>query len=822
VEFLSKQIISWSETLPDWQGDLLRRVVGGGLDEMGREEIAKLLLGESDAPTPCRLRAGDLRAEDEPESPVTLVAVKEVQGINALLRGQPLRVEDGLTIVYGNNGSGKSGFGRLFRYMCRAIAVPTILPDVFRPFPAAQTARVVIRRDGTEHEIEVDLAVQPDQRLSAMRVFDAECAQTYVRQGNAVEHAPEPLGMLTRCVSEQDQIAALLRRSIEAKRAALPAGPVLPKGTRVACSVAELGAETDLAELRRETELSDTKKLELERLEAELRSVEADDLTNVEQTARNAVAAAVRLADRLQSDAAAVGPRATARVNKLRRELGVAESSLHGLRREALSGQPLSGTGTESWRVMWEAARRFIELEDRPFPPLVSEPCPVCQRPVDPPTQDRLVRFEQFVTSDLEAQFVSRREQLQSAIKAMPSAHEARPGVTAELATLDEDLRGMVFDAYERLQARRDGIANDEDTPEVRVGTVVAALRSRADSQLAIAERQVELHEPEQRDRLRDVVAELRGRRDAIAAFDVVERRHAALVDIREIENAVGALDTRAMTRKQNELAKLAVTGTLVDAIQDELDQMGGLSGRVKVVASGSKGSSVLRVELVGAKKRPADILSEGEHRAVAMAFFFGELAVAGGSSTIIFDDPVSSLDHLRRDDVASRLVREASRRQVIVFTHELSFLHHLTGAAEADGVRVTHRYLTRDSRGTGIVTTEPPIKQVSLQKRGAELRGRITRNLQPLWDHNLDAYDIKTTEWLNDLRKSWEMLIEDGLFCGVVKRFDARVYVYKLRHLAIPAGASDRIRMAFARLSAQSHQQAAAAHSGPLSPARL
>ena len=78
------------------------------------------------------------------------------------------------------------------------------------------------------------------------------------------------------------------------------------------------------------------------------------------------------------------------------------------------------------------------------------------------------------------------------------------------------------------------------------------------------------------------------------------------------------------------------------------------------------------------------EILSEGEQRAIALGSFFAELALANHSCGIVFDDPVSSLDHWRRLNVARRLVEEAKSRQVIVFTHDTSFLGQLCDEIEA------------------------------------------------------------------------------------------------------------------------------------------
>ena len=72
---------------------------------------------------------------------------------------------------------------------------------------------------------------------------------------------------------------------------------------------------------------------------------------------------------------------------------------------------------------------------------------------------------------------------------------------------------------------------------------------------------------------------------------------------------------------------------------------------------------------------RVGKILSEGEHRCVALAAFLAELATTESRSAVVFDDPVSSLDHMHREAVAERLADEGQHRQVIVLTHDIDFL---------------------------------------------------------------------------------------------------------------------------------------------------
>ena len=90
------------------------------------------------------------------------------------------------------------------------------------------------------------------------------------------------------------------------------------------------------------------------------------------------------------------------------------------------------------------------------------------------------------------------------------------------------------------------------------------------------------------------------------------------------------------------------------------------------------------------------DVLSEGEQTALGMAGFLAEVRTDPSKSALIFDDPVSSLDHERRDKVAKTLVTLAAERQSIVFTHDLAFVLALKKHAVHDSVQVTERSIER------------------------------------------------------------------------------------------------------------------------------
>jgi len=65
-----------------------------------------------------------------------------------------------------------------------------------------------------------------------------------------------------------------------------------------------------------------------------------------------------------------------------------------------------------------------------------------------------------------------------------------------------------------------------------------------------------------------------------------------------------------------------------------------------------------------------------------------------------VLDDPVSSLDNDRKERIARRLVAEAAKRQVIVFTHDMEFLALLCEGCEVQGMLVTTHWVDRDGSG--------------------------------------------------------------------------------------------------------------------------
>lgn len=242
----------------------------------------------------------------------------------------------------------------------------------------------------------------------------------------------------------------------------------------------------------------------------------------------------------------------------------------------------------------------------------------------------------------------------------------------------------------------------------------------------------------------------------------------ARLKAIDGLKNAQKTTATNKITALSTELAKTLVTNRLRARFAQEIDKLGvaGLAIEFRQAKS-SAGIPFFHVRLISKPDEPVGkVLSEGEHRCVALAAFLAELATIDTASAIVFDDPVSSLDHVHRDKVAERLANESLTRQVIVFTHDVAFLVLMEDACRATQARaaipIAYRLISRGPDAAGFCYAEPPANVLPIEKVVTQMRNHLAnvkihyeRGDQTNWRREVGSFE-------KELREAWAVGIRD------------------------------------------------------------
>lgn len=828
VVLLQKRIFDWSQSLPAWQSDVLRRLTAGPLDEAGQHEVLRILAESSDAPVPVALQLSDLPGDAGEHGTVELRAIRDLRNINCLAGEQSLAFVGGLNVVFGDNGSGKSGYGRLTRRLTRSGEPEEILRDVFDPGPAtgAQTAQFEITVEEATQTDTVDLADDPPRVLSAIATFDAGRARLCVTKPNVIEHVPRPLRLLGLLSRTQDELADALRGHANQVQAKLPALPGLSADTAAAVALGGLDADTDVAALLAKLALSDEEAKTLKQRDAEAAAIATGQTRQLEAAARAQAAAARSAAEKLRHADARLSAEVLGRLAELRHRLDGVIGAEAKVAEEAFGEHRLEGTGSDPWREMWLAAQRYAQSAGFAFPdPDGSTPCPVCQQDLDGPADDRVQRLEQFVTGDLRTLATRLEKEIDGIRAALPDISNLRAAVEPELRGLPDPVTAAaehalsVLDARS-LAARQPAAATGEPAP----GTVeLELLDQHAVDQDAAAEQQAGLRDEQRQQAVLREREELHARAAVTAAADAVRRYVQGLRRLARIEAAIRLLGTQKISTKLRELQQLAVTDRLRKAIEDEVSELHPLVGTVEITGQASKAQTVIHLKLKTSAKAKLDhVLSDGEQRALALGFFLAEVAVSDERSAIVLDDPVSSLDHDRRLYLARRLAQESQRRQVIVYTHDMVFVHMLQTAAIDLGVELHGQTLQRAFHRVGMVSGELPPKMLGTGKQITSLRHRLRFDLRPLHKRQDPTYEQEADRWVSDLRKAYDQIIEDTVLNDVVRRFNAHVQVRRLHGIKWTPEIAKRIDVAMRKASPKSHHEAVALHPAAHTPDEL
>ncbi len=732
--------------------------------------------------------------------PIRIEGITDVHGLNAVKLGANLPFSEGqLTVFYGQNGSGKSGFARLLKQACGSKSKDDIHPNVFEEITAPCSATFHLTFDGVARKIDWTLEAGAHAKMRHAQVFDSKTATLYMGK-NEASYEPSQMKFVTALINISDQVS---QRLVIAKNALVSALPMFPQelaDTEQKRWFDGLRFSTTLPAIDKATlydKSMDEERITLEGLLAQkdagarVAAIELENqaIANV-RTAMNALKA--KLTDAVtQAMLAARSEAATKRK-------AAQESAL-----SVFADGTLEGVGELTWQKLWEQARLYSESQaypDHKFPVVVDDAkCVLCQQELSVDAAARLSKFEKFVSEGLERSAKTAEAALTELSMALPLAPTEQDWL-AHMSVLKVD-QATALEWLKRLAKRRVDLDTADHADQVGAFDWLPIDEALSKIYKTLTDESTALTELLQDGKRQEMDAKVR----ALKAIQWLQQNKAAILSERHRLAAVDHLGkasklaaTNSLTAKNNELAKSELDAGYQARFTDELKRLGG--SRLPVIPQSKpagKGRTTFGLALVGAhgNRAPEQILSEGETRIVALAAFLADITGSNQIAPFIFDDPISSLDQDFEERVVARLIELARTRQVIIFTHRLSLVALLDAGIKKGndnpslGNIVHHvQTLRRLDKTSGILAGQ---SAKDAKPRNA-LNKLLGESLVQLRKHqtngDADSYDLMAKSVCSDFRIVVERTVEMILINGVVQRFrreiTTRNVLRKLAHI--------------------------------------
>ena len=781
---ISSTTTEWLTQRPKWlQVAAKRLLASSNLNVAAISELAVLCQQEANNEFPdidCSIPSGAFDTHDSEE--IRLCSISEVAGVNKLAPRKPLDLgNSNIAVVYGQNGSGKSGYVRLLKHICgaRDCMCGQLHNNVFSTEEVAQKAKISFLKSSSPAEHEWSGQGICDD-LCSVDIFDTSFGRVFMGSEDEVSYEPPVLSFFSRLIDVCERVASKLDADAGALKSKMPSIPNSHVGSTGAAWVEKLSAKTPTDEVEAQCSFIPENETELQDLQK--RISEASPADKAKQL-RNKKSHADGIVNDVQAYLNQLSDENCKRIIAAKKKSILKKSAAEAAAKDVFSGAKLEGVGSDIWKELWNAARKYSEetaYTGKEFPHVQDDSvCVLCHQPLSEEAKQRFTSFESYIKGETQKQATDAARDAKQAIDALPDIPSAEALKTKiDAAGIEnQDIIKALNDTLTTLQGRKskvpsldseDSLGSTNQSPEwiKEIGKISKGYEGSAKKY--------------EEDAAKDNRAELQGKLKNLQAKKWLAEQKTA---IQEEVNRLQALDrlqeakkktnSRALSTKKGALAEALITDAFVQRFNAELKALGASRLKVKLIKSKvSKGKVLHTLQLDGASHNLNEVLSEGENRIVSIAAFLADVTGRAYPAPFVFDDPISSLDQDYEEAVVQRLCSIASERQVIIFTHRLSLLGMVQDYAKKVAIEPEIICIREESWGTGEPGDTPLFAKKPDKALNQLINDRLSKAKKLLNEHGKEVYEPYAKALCSDFRILLERMIECELVADVVQRY--------------------------------------------------
>ncbi|MGB6051601.1 MAG: hypothetical protein WBG14_12200, partial [Rhodococcus sp. (in: high G+C Gram-positive bacteria)] len=402
----------WANTSDEWVRYIVRHVLNGG-GPLGSEEQsgAYVLFRQEKAfdtrEVPTEEPLVTLEREDEAIEPLTLTSLSEVVGVNALVEGGVIEPHAGLTILFGENGTGKTGYSRIFKALAASRTADVILGDIEAASPQPQAALVGYTL-GTESKTYTWTGQQGVAPFTRMSIFDSPSVSFHVDDDLEYVYVPAALALFNHVIAGIKSVQAHIDRAVESLRSRSTG--LLSRFSRTATVyplIETLGASTDLEHLRSLADSDPDVDTRIGDLRRTVAALEADTIS-----------AEIKLQQRVERVLTQASNAATVMADFNVEAYGRERDTLHGLeedyrafRTALFEAADLPAEPDDTWSTFIEAGEAYqahliaVGAHD-------ADRCLYCRQPLNEAARSLIGKYSEYLEDKITADIAASKARL--------------------------------------------------------------------------------------------------------------------------------------------------------------------------------------------------------------------------------------------------------------------------------------------------------------------------------------------------------------------------------------------------------------------------
>lgn len=803
IETLETEVKKFADGLPYWGRYLAEKILSGKT------------ISDSDIETSYSYLLEQLGLKPENEKPeieinynaenfanhkldLLLTRLENIKGVNALSENQCIEFSENLTIIYGANGSGKSSYVRLLKKAFLSKAPEDILPNIHVNGESKTVDATFVFNSNTDS---ITLNYSTDQHSAVFKqfaVFDGKSALKHLTgENNKFEFRPAGLNFFADYTDVVNRVEQKLKSDIESKSSANEFIFWFEGESEIKTLIENLSASTKTEDLSKHTPF-----LEQDKAEKQVNQKQYDELSVASKQKESEIKKLENIKKRLEENKKKIEilneSFSTNNIDRVKKAITDYIEKQASLKTEGsikFATSKIDGIGTEEWREFILSAERFAQHQHQNHGnstyPEQTDNCLLCHQALSDEAQRLITNYWKFIKSDAEQEEKQAKKNLDQLQKDFET-------LNFNLFSDENSLAAWLNDKYSSFL---EGLKQKLEEQRILSESIISSIQNKMADDIG-QEIKINVLEYENIDTNIDSlivtfkedqqIKELETLLKSIKYLEHKEKLNLRLPLFRKfIDDKIWIKQAGEFNFKRHKQQVTLAEKTLsekyfnqkyIDKFNEECKNLNGNFDVTIAPIKSSGGTSYRQLNLKG--KTPNAILSEGEQKIIAIADFIAEMQLSKVNRGIIFDDPVTSLDETRKSEIAKRLVKESNSKQVIIFTHDLVFIHSLLNHGEDTATISFCHWMEKIDDQVGLVWlhNSPP----SEQNYGNVEPAKLYRDKCLKKDCSPEERQILLKQGFAALRTCYEVLVINTLFNKVIQRFDERVRFERLEEVYI------------------------------------